>query len=340
MFTITASNGLFPAASKAFSLTVDATAPSITPAVSGTLGLSGWYTSNVSVTWTVSEPESPSTLQTSGCGSTQITNDTAASGNTLTCDAHSAGGSNSVSITIKRDATPPTVTCQSPPPVFGVHESGATVSATLGDQSPGSGPGSLVPASPQAADTTTAGAKTVSYSGTDNAGNTSGPIACAYSVRKGDQTISFGALADKVVGDPDFMVSATASSGLAVSFTASGSCTVSGASVHITGAGTCTITASQPGDANYTAAPDVARSFSIRAPLSPALKCVVPKMVGKTLAAAKLALKQKGCRIGKVSHAYSTKTKKGRVASQGRRAGQVLPANTKVNLVVSRGRKP
>jgi hypothetical protein len=80
---------------------------------------------------------------------------------------------------------------------------------------------------------------------------------------KADQTISFAALPNKQVGDPDFTVSATASSGLIVTFTASGSCTVSGAVVHLTGAGTCTITAHQAGNANYNAAADVPRSFSI-----------------------------------------------------------------------------
>src|SRR5206468_3004874 len=47
--------------------------------------------------------------------------------------------------------------------------------------------------------------------------------------------------------------SATASSGLAVTFSANGACTVSGSTAHITGAGSCTITASQAGDSNYSA---------------------------------------------------------------------------------------
>jgi hypothetical protein len=82
-------------------------------------------------------------------------------------------------------------------------------------------------------------------------------------VAKRDQTITFAALADKTFGDADFTVSATASSGLAVSFGASGNCSVTDNSVHITGAGSCTITASQGGDANFNAAPNVARSFNI-----------------------------------------------------------------------------
>jgi chitinase len=77
------------------------------------------------------------------------------------------------------------------------------------------------------------------------------------------QTITFGALSGKTYGDPDFTVAASASSGLPVSFTATGNCTVSGATVHITGAGTCTITASQAGNGTYDAATPVGRSFSI-----------------------------------------------------------------------------
>jgi subtilisin family serine protease len=78
-----------------------------------------------------------------------------------------------------------------------------------------------------------------------------------------DQTITFRRLANKTLGDPDFVVSATASSGLPVSFAASGTCVVRGATVHLTAAGVCTITASQAGDANYKLAPEILQSFSI-----------------------------------------------------------------------------
>ena len=77
------------------------------------------------------------------------------------------------------------------------------------------------------------------------------------------QTIAFGALSDKAFGDPSFAVSATASSGLTVTFSASGNCTVSGNTVTITGAGSCTVTALQPGNAQYAPAPDVPQTFNI-----------------------------------------------------------------------------
>ena len=60
-------------------------------------------------------------------------------------------------------------------------------------------------------------------------------------------------------------LTATATSGLAVSFTSTttGVCTVSGNSVTLVSAGTCSINASQAGNANYQAAPTVARSFAV-----------------------------------------------------------------------------
>ncbi|MFL6282222.1 MAG: FG-GAP-like repeat-containing protein [Pyrinomonadaceae bacterium] len=114
------------------------------------------------------------------------------------------------------------------------------------------------------------GAHTYSVAGVYGVGvqiaDTSGNFASAAAtatVAKRDQTITFGALSNKVFNDPDFTVSATSTSGLAVSFGASGNCTVTGNTVHITGGGSCTITASQGGDSNYNAAADVPRSFQI-----------------------------------------------------------------------------
>jgi hypothetical protein len=84
-------------------------------------------------------------------------------------------------------------------------------------------------------------------------------------VHKGDQTITFGALADKTYGDPDFDPGATASSGLTVTYTTgvADQCAVVNGKVRITGAGSCTVTAEQSGDSNWNPAADVSRSFNI-----------------------------------------------------------------------------
>jgi hypothetical protein len=77
------------------------------------------------------------------------------------------------------------------------------------------------------------------------------------------QTITFGPIANQTYGAPPFQITATASSGLPVSLTPAGQCTLSVNTVTLTGVGTCTITASQAGDAGYAAAPAVVQSFSI-----------------------------------------------------------------------------
>lgn len=84
----------------------DTTPPVITPTIGGTLGAHGWYTSDVTVGWTVTDPESAVSSQ-SGCGTTTVTSDTG--GTDFTCTAQSAGGSSAQTVTVKRDATPPAI---------------------------------------------------------------------------------------------------------------------------------------------------------------------------------------------------------------------------------------
>jgi hypothetical protein len=79
------------------------------------------------------------------------------------------------------------------------------------------------------------------------------------------QTITFAALADKIISDTPPTLSATTTSGLTVGFTSAttGVCTVSGTSVTFIGPGACTINANQAGNGTYAAAPQVQRSFTI-----------------------------------------------------------------------------
>jgi hypothetical protein len=95
-----------------------------------------------------------------------------------------------------------------------------------------------------------------------------------FVINPANQTITFDPLSDKLPSDPDFDVSATASSGLTVSFTSltTGVCTVSAATVHLVSTGTCTIRASQAGNGNYNAATPVDQSFAV---YQPATKFVI-----------------------------------------------------------------
>jgi len=113
---------------------------------------------------------------------------------------------------------------------------------------------------------TAAGSYTVlaTVTGPNYQGSTTGTL----TITKGSQTISFGSLPVKTVGNAPFTLGATATSGLAVSYTSSNPAvaTVSGSTVTIVGAGTTVITASQGGDANYTAAPAVSQTLTVNAP--------------------------------------------------------------------------
>jgi hypothetical protein len=182
-------------------------------------------------------------------------NDTPALATTLTVAAASGtfGGTADLSATLTSGGT-------------GV--SGKTVSFTLNGNNAGSGvtDGSGI-VTVSAASLT--GINADSYPGgvaatfAGDSGFSSSSGSNTLTVAKADQTITFSALVDKVFGDADFSVSATASSALAVTFAATGNCSVTGSTVHLTGAGLCTITASQAGDGNFNPAPDVPQSFSI-----------------------------------------------------------------------------
>lgn len=79
--------------------------------------------------------------------------------------------------------------------------------------------------------------------------------------------------------------------------------------------------------------------FAVARYLAAPPPCKVPNVRGKKLAAAKASIKKARCAVGKVARKASKRVKKGRVISQSPRAGSSLPNATKVNLVVSKGKK-
>jgi hypothetical protein len=155
---------------------VDTTPPVITPSVAPPSpdGTNGWYQSSPTVSFAVVDGES-AIQSTSGCSPTVVSADTPANGVVLTCTATSGGGTSNKSVTIKRDATAPTVTCGATP-TFALNGVG-TVSASVADAS--SGPASATASA--AADTSTLGTHSVQLTGADVAGNTT-TVSCPYVV--------------------------------------------------------------------------------------------------------------------------------------------------------------
>ena len=162
-----------------YTVVKDVTAPVIGQSVDPASpdGDNGWYRSDVSLEWTVTEAQTPLSLAvTPGtCEDQDVTADQAAT--TYTCSASSVGGSaGPVAVTIKRDATPPTVTCPASPQ-FVLNSAGNVVTASVSDAT--SGPASATVSA--AADTSSVGSKAVTLTGYDNAGN-SAQRTCSYTV--------------------------------------------------------------------------------------------------------------------------------------------------------------
>ena len=66
--------------------------------------------------------------------------------------------------------------------------------------------------------------------------------------------------------------------------------------------------------------------------------CVVPRVTGTSLAAARAAVTRAGCRVGRVTR-RSSAAPRNRVIGQSPRAGTQRARGTRVNLTVSRGRR-
>lgn len=107
----------------------------------------------------------------------------------------------------------------------------------------------------------------VSFTPTDLANYSPASASVLVNVLKADQTITFGPLTNRALGDGPFALSASASSGLPVSFSIiSGPATNLGGVVTLTGAGAVVVRASQSGSTNYNAALGVEQPFIVFAP--------------------------------------------------------------------------
>jgi len=194
----------------------DTTPPAIAAQVLGTLGTNGWYTSNVNVTWTVTDSESELGEQ-NGCNTQNVTADTA--GITFTCSATSEGGSTSESITIKRDATAPVVSLNTRTPAnnAGWNNTNVTLTWNCTDTLAGVTSSTIV-------HTVSAEGQNQSSTGTcqDNAGNSASDTQNGINI---DKTAPI--LAPSVSPDPVFLggtAAAAANASDSLSGVASSSC--------------------------------------------------------------------------------------------------------------------
>ena len=99
----------------------------------------------------------------------------------------------------------------------------------------------------------------------------------AIDIMEQAQTITFGPLPNQPFGTASFNVSATASSGLPITFasTTPAVCTVAGSTVNLISAGTCTIQATQAGNTTFAAATPVSTSFTVTM-VAPTIGFTVP----------------------------------------------------------------
>jgi hypothetical protein len=112
-----------------------------------------------------------------------------------------------------------------------------------------------------------AGTCTIEATQAGNASYAAAPTASqTFTVNGEAQTITFGPIAGQAVGTP-LTLSATASSGLGVTFASltSSVCSVTGTTATFSTTGTCTIQATQTGNASYAAATSVSQSFTVSA---------------------------------------------------------------------------
>ena len=80
----------------------------------------------------------------------------------------------------------------------------------------------------------------------------------------------------------------------------------------------------------------VTATFSSSSLSPPPPKCVVPKVKGKKLAAAKTAIKKAHCAVGKITKVASSPKNRGKVVSQSPKPGKHLPRGSKVALKVGK----
>ena len=111
----------------------------------------------------------------------------------------------------------------------------------------------------------TSGTTTITASQGGSPNFHSASVSQVLTVNKADQTIAFGPIAEKTTVDDPLNLSASASSGLPITYLSSNPAvaTISGNVLTINGDGTALITATQPGNVNYNSASNVMQTLVV-----------------------------------------------------------------------------
>jgi hypothetical protein len=235
-----------------------------------------------SITWPAVFGGATTPLDGLTATTTQVATTPGALSGTVSYSGDSNNGPTSIIASLTVDKATPTLSVVfSPNPVeFG--QSYTTTATVSGGSSPtgtvtfpsfvvgpGASPVALSGGTASVNETTNVAPQTITGTFTYNgdASNNAVSATGSLTITQAPQTITFGALASQAAGAAPFSVSATASSGLPVTFTSltPDTCTVSGSTVTIIGSGTCTIEASQAGNNNFAAATPVDQSFTVTA---------------------------------------------------------------------------
>ncbi len=167
--------------------------PSIVAQLSGqTGGDGGWFVSDVTVSFTVTDPTVP-ILTATGCGTSRVGVDGGFIGSTvvtqdgpdtqLPCTAISSGGTSTVTVSVRRDATAPRVTCPPTEVARATSVSGAAVTFPTPVAVDQIDPAPQVSLSQPSGSTFPLGRTVVTVTATDAAGHTS---ECAFDVEVRD----------------------------------------------------------------------------------------------------------------------------------------------------------
>jgi hypothetical protein len=183
----TDNGGLTASASATYSI-VDASAPGISYVLDAADpdGSNGWYKSDVSLTWTVTENESPNSLLKTGCVDQDIAVDQLDT--TYSCSASSAGGSaGPVTVSFKRDATAPTISGSASPAANGAgwNNTNVAVAFTCNDNL-----SSVASCGPNVTVSSEGAGQSVTGNAVDNAGNSASATVSNINIDKTKPTIS------------------------------------------------------------------------------------------------------------------------------------------------------